>query len=131
MTFSTIGKKNFINIGMTNCQGLRNKHDEPLTIGLINENDILGVTETWLSDTDKITVPGYKFVPLNRKKQKGCSRGGIGIFVRNEIQEFIKFRMDLSTEIVIFCTIDKNCVSLPEDLILGIVYIPPNFHLGN
>ena len=33
---------------------------------LVSKNDIFGVSETWLKENDKISLPGYEFFPLNR-----------------------------------------------------------------
>ena len=81
--------------------------------------------ETWLSDNQNITLPGFKFYPWNRKKEKGMSRGGVGIFIRNEIKQFIKIRYDLSCENFLWCKINKKHFEYDDDLYVGIVYIPP------
>ena len=92
---------------------------------LISKNDIFGVSETWLNEKDKINLPGYNFYPMSRKKEKGASRGGVGVFIKNEIKKHIKIRYDLSCENFLWCKLSKNYSGYHDDLYIGIVYIPP------
>ena len=120
----------FLNIGALNCQGLRDKIDYPEVADLISTCDIFGVSESWLGENDKncINVDNYTFYPLNRKKkkgEKGRPRGGIGIFVKNELQDVVKIRYDLSDENIIWCKINKTGFGYRDDVYIGFVYFPP------
>ena len=64
-----------LSIGGLNCHGLLEKLDDPGVIDLISSNDIFGTSETWLKDKVKISIPGYKFYPVNRKVNKGATKG--------------------------------------------------------
>ena len=97
-----------LKIAALNCQGIKEKIDTPQIYRLISTEDIFGVSETWLRDQDQITFPGFKFYPFNRKKEKGTTRGGIGIFIREEIKSFVKVRYDLSCENILWCKLDKK-----------------------
>ena len=90
-----------LKIGALNCHGLRDKIDYPEVHQLISSFDIFGVTETWLEHNDDIHIDGFKFYPLNRKKtkdDKGSQRGGIGIFIKNDLKEHVKLQDNLSCE---------------------------------
>ena len=99
-----------LGIGALNCQGLKEKIDFPEMYGLVTSCDIFGVSETWLgeNDTKSVSIDGFTFYPLNRKKEKGASRGGVGIFVKNNLKEHIKIRYDLSCENFIWCKLKKK-----------------------
>ena len=81
---------NCIKLGALNCQGLRDKIDLVEIQNLISSCDIFGVTETWSDDHDDCYLDGFKYHLLNRGKEKGGRRGGIGLFVRNEWKEHVK-----------------------------------------
>ena len=69
-----------LNIGSLNCQGLKGKYELPEFIGEVSAHDIFGVSEIWLENSDikNINLPGYKFYPFCRKKEKGPLKGGLG-----------------------------------------------------
>ena len=117
-----------IKIGALNCQNLKEKIDYPEIHDLISSFGIFGVTETWYGENYDLTgsdIPGYKFYPLNRKGKGRNQRGGIGIFVKNELKEHTKIRYDLSHENFLWCKISKNFLGLNDDLYIGIIYFPP------
>lgn len=114
-----------VQIGALNCQGLDDKIDTPEILNLIKTTDIFGISERWLKSKDDINLPGFTFYPYNRKHIKGTPRGGVGIFIRNEVKNDVKIRYDLSSENTIWCKIMKECVSFDDDLYLGFVYFPP------
>ena len=63
-------------IAAFNCQGLKEKYENPDFVNKVKSYMIFGVNETWLNSTEKsINVPGYKFYPLCRKKEKRGQQG--------------------------------------------------------
>ena len=114
-------------IGALNCQDLRDKIDYPEVQNLISSCDIFGVTETWFGSDDKGYLEGYEYYPMNREteKGKGAPRGGIGLFVKNELKEHIKIRNDLSCENFLWCKVSKKCLGFHDDLYICIIYFPP------
>ncbi len=121
-------KMNNIQIGALNCQGLKEKIDSPEILDLVEKTDIFGVSETWLKTGDDIKLPGFTFYPYNRKHiEKGSPRGGVGIFVRDEIKKNIKIRYDMSCENLIWCRVMKEYMGYGDDLYIGFVYFPPEY----
>ena len=118
-------KRRILSIGNLNCHGIKDKIDYPEFLNLVSGTDIFGVCETWLKDKDEINLPNYEFYPLNRKINKGPTRGGIGVFIRSEIRKYVKIRYDLSNETSFWCKINKEYIGYHDDLYLGIIYIPP------
>ena len=116
-----------IKIGALNCQGLIEKIDSPRVYRIIEQTDIFGVSETWLTKENKLTLPGYSFYPYNRTPTKGASRGGVGVFVRDEIKTCVKIRYDMSCENLIWCRVLSEYTGYGDDLYLGFVYFPPDY----
>ena len=115
-----------LRIKALNCQGLKNKCENPDLLNKITSSEIFGVSETWMSDSDaKIQIPGYNFYPFCRKKEKGSTRGGIGLFIKTEFKKGIKILYNISNEICIWCKLDKNFFRYDNDVYIGNVYIPP------
>ena len=81
---------------MLNCQGIKGKFKTPEFLDMIKSEDIFGVCETWLGKKEKIKVDGFNYYPLNRKKEKGVTRGGLGVFIKHEIEEYVTVRKDIN-----------------------------------
>ena len=111
--------KRILSIGSLNCHGMKEKVDYPEFYHLVSDNDIFGVSETWLKDKDKISLPGFDYYPLNRKINQGPTKGGIGVFIRSEIKKFVKIRYDLSDETCLWCKIGGEYTGYRDDLYLG------------
>ena len=119
---------NKLQIGALNCYGLKDKIDYPEFLNLVSKNDIFGVSETWLGDNDEeVVLPGYKFYPMNRKKERGVQRGSIGLFIKNNIKKIVKVRYDLSNENFLWCKLCKNYFGYTDDVFICVVYIPPEY----
>ena len=115
-----------IKIGALNCQGIKEKYENPNFVDIITPCDIFGVSETWIgNEENKINIPGYKFYQICRKKEKGATRGGIGIFIREEQKKWIKVLYNISNENCLWCKLDKKYYKFDDDVYIGITYIPP------
>ena len=66
-----------VRIGALNCQGIENKFELPEFINQVGESDLFGVSEIWLAEDEKkvISVKGFRFYPLSRKKRKTDQEG--------------------------------------------------------
>lgn len=85
-------KKGNIKIGFWNIAGINNKDAEFWEY--ITTFDIIGLTETWAEEKDRVNTEkklplGYKWKMqyAHREMKKGRAKGGILTGVRNEIQE--------------------------------------------
>ena len=118
-----------LKIGMANCHGLLGKSDMPEFQKLVSNADIFGVCETWLNDgnSSTIVVPGFNFYPLNRKKEKGMTRGGLGVFIKHKCKKHVKVLYDISTENILWCKVSRNFVNFSDDVYIGVVYFPPEY----
>ena len=92
---------------------------------------IIGLSETWLNgdNADCYGLASYTHVYLHRQGKRG---GGVSLFVNEKLT--IKTRDDLtimnSDMEALFVEISKKDSGLARDLILGIVYRPPNQDLN-
>lgn len=89
--------------------------------------NIIGISETWLREenVESYNMKGYQHVYQYRSNRKG---GGVSLFVSN----FFNFnkRSDLCVNQPymesVFIEIPKVCISNKKDLIIGVLYRPPN-----
>ena len=87
----------------------------------------VGISETWFNDNncELYNLNGYNLVETYRSSKKG---GGVGIFIKKGIP-YIR-RNDLVSEESIFeslfIEIDKQVFQQRSNIILGIIYRPPN-----
>ena len=88
------------------------------------------MTETWLYDhnCDLYSLNGYNFVEAHRSRRSG---GGVGIFLVNDIP--YQKRPDLIPEHKfyesIFVEIDKDVFHKNRNIIIGVIYRPPDTDL--
>ena len=115
-----------LKLGGFNCQGIKDKIEDPCFVKEVSKFDILGVCETWLNkNNENLNIPNYKFYPLSRKKEKDVSRGGVGLFIKESLRKHIKILYKISSENIFFCKLDKSYFNFNEDLYVGVIYFPP------
>ena len=97
---------------------------------LETEFSAIGLTETWMSDNDCVlgihNLPGYTYVGNGRT---GRSGGGVGIFIKDNLQYCIRKDMKLFNENVE--TIFLEIVSKRDKIVIGIIYRPPGRPVHN
>lgn len=91
---------------------------------ILSNYDILCVTETKLDQTDIISVPGYCFLSQHRKQKFVRKSGGIGVFYRERLSTKIR-TIETESDYILWLKLDMSLFSTNEDLILGILYVPP------
>ena len=93
---------------------------------------IIDISETWLSDNncDLFYLNGYNLVEKHRSCKKG---GGVGLFIKKDIPNM--YRCDLvSPEPIfesLFIEIDKHVFRQQSNIILGVIYRPPNTDINS
>ena len=107
-----------------NCQSLIPKLAEIREMLLYLPVTVLGVSETWVntSNEDTVNIPGYNFV---HKSRVGTSRGGVGLFIRDDLKFNI---VDNLTKNTVHKSYEGLFVklSLPiSSCIVGVIYRPP------
>ena len=116
-----------LNISMLNVCGISSKLDIPDFTEFIESHTINCFVETKINylDIDNLNLPqGYngKF-----KCRKYCSKvksGGIGIIYKDSLETFIT-EITTDSEFVGWYRISKDILEILKDLLLGVVYIPP------
>ena len=100
--------------------GLSDLHD------IIKSHDILGFVETMKSDIFRPQIPGYQAYHFARlKKHENAKRdsGGILILVSNKIRKYVSVQRE--SDSVVWVKLHGKYLSLPSDISIGFVYIPP------
>ena len=88
---------------------------------------IIGLSETWLNEStaDIYNLNGYQHLKLFRPMKKG---GGVSLFVKENIA--VRERRDLSIMDpnieALFIDIPKSSVNSKNNLVVGVIYRPPN-----
>ena len=94
------------------------------------EFSVIGITETWLTDSnsDLYNINGFNFVETHRT---GRSGGGVGIFLRNNILYQIRSDLTLNNEFSesMFIEIDKDLFNKNRNIIIGVINRPLNTDL--
>lgn len=85
--------------------------------------DIIGISETWLSNgisSDRYKLPGYDLIRSDR--QGTCGGGGVAIFIRNTINFRVYSLNEVDSGLEHLCVIIKS-----KGVRLGVcvIYRPP------
>ena len=98
--------------------------DYPEFVNTICKYDILCFTETKLDNTDVVSVPGYNFLSQHRKQNYIRKSGGIGVLYKSELSSNVTM-LETESDYIFWIRLDKSMFNIDNDLILGILYIPP------
>ena len=106
-----------------NCCGVKLRLQYPEFCELIKKNDIVCLQETKTDDIDKIDLEGYTFKMKNRKKI-GRKSGGIILGYKDHLENYIE-PLETESNYIFWFKVSSKLFNLSDDLIFGIVYIPP------
>ena len=90
---------------------------------MLNGFDIVCLSETKLSDIDIIDTENFIFKYKNRKKFNNRS-GGIALGYKTYLNDYIKI-IDTDCPFVLWFSVDKKILRTLQNVIFGIIYIPP------
>jgi Endonuclease-reverse transcriptase len=114
-----------------NARSLVNKRDELELIAEQEDYSIIGITETWLTDSienAEIELEGYKMLRKDRVSPIKTRGGGVLFYIKEYIN--VVQRDDICSTLFpesLFCTIESN----GEKSLLGICYRPPDSTVDN
>ena len=117
--------KNKLNILSLNVCGLSAKLRCPEFCDFLNQYEIIGLQESKTDDTDSIVLPGYTCFLNNRDKLSRYRSGGIALFVKNSISDYVKVENEFHSKLILWFIISHKITLIGEDVHCGIVYIPP------
>ncbi len=108
-----------------NARSLKSKFDKFLTLltSLSCQFDILGISETWLSDNimSDFNIPGYNIVFNNRQNSRG---GGVAMYIADKINYKQRQDLEINNDAITSKFIEvssKNC----KNIIIGLIYRTP------
>ena len=115
------------NISILHVCSLPSKLDIADFIELIQSHAINCFVETKINDIDGdiLIIPvGYKGTFKSRRYVSKVKFGGIGIIYKEELDTFIT-EIKTESDFVASYKIDQTSIGLGKDLLLGVIYIPP------
>ena len=126
---------NSLNVLCFNIRSIRDKwlkFKDLISINGVCPFDVIGLTETWLSDNDDTSdflLPGYQIIHMPRRLTK-CS-GGISLYIRSNVNftRLSECESIFSTQLNLRCiySIIVNIVIGQNSYILSLFYKPPPF----
>ena len=114
-----------------NIRSLKNKVDELLTLlSTLNVKfSVVGITETWLQDSSLgVNIDGYNFVYKNRSAKTG---GGVGLYVPDNLDFRIHTDIYAYEDEVMELLFVEIIRSHERNVIIGIIYRPPNQNVSD
>lgn len=116
----------FLKCFYTNARSLRNKKDELVSYAIVEDLDIICITETWINEfsygdsLNEYEIDGYSFFLYQRSGKVG---GGVALYVRSNMQSVLmsdfKTNQDVESVWVDIFLNDKSYR-------VGAFYRPPN-----
>ena len=103
---------------------MKQKLQYPDFESLIRQHDIIGLLETKTDDIDKLVLDGYEFQMKNRGTVSGRKSGGITLAYKSNLKSKIKV-LSSESKFVLWFKVMGEVFDLDEDVLFGIVYIPP------
>ena len=91
---------------------------------MIAEYDIFCTVETKLSIHDIISLQGYHFISNPRKQPVLRNSGGIGIYIKNEILDYVS-QIESQSDYSTWIKLSNEYTNLEQDIIIGDCYVPP------
>jgi len=107
-----------------NVSGLKRRLIFPEITDLIRNNDIVCLTETHTENSDIIQFPDYSYLANHKKQAVLRKSGGIGVFIKNSLMPYVE-HVNTQNEYVLWLKISKILTKLDEDMVLGVLLVPP------
>ena len=115
-----------ISIYSVNVCGLKSKLFNPDFLETVSSYDILCFTETKTDKADipLIEIPGFVCFPKNRTDLSIRKSGGVAIYVKQELASFVQV-INSPCPYILWISCNGQMLNLPDNLLIGTVYIPP------
>lgn len=116
-----------------NVCGLVRRLQYPEFSDLISGYDILCLTESKTDSLDNIEINGFEVRMKNRSRVSNVKSGGITLAYKCSLSDFVS-EVENDCQYVKWFKIDKMGIHSDQDILLGIVYIPPegsSYCVGN
>ena len=87
----------------------------------------IGISESWLNENNKelYHLNGYNTVSKRRLSKTG---GGVSLYINEKIPFIERHDLNLFNEYIksVFIEIDKSKLNVEKNVIIGVIYRPPN-----
>ena len=105
--------------------GLITKSKYPDFNSLIEPFDLFCITETKCDKYDIISSKNHIFLSKPRTQKFIRKSGGIGLLVKQNISKYVE-TIDSDCEYIMWIKLNKAIFNIDNDIIMGIIYIPPD-----
>ena len=121
-----VSSRDSLKVYYTNSRSLRNKIDELRAVTVSEDIDIICISETWAKLDKKqfrseFSINGYKLYNTDRSSDR--KGGGVMVYIRDDLNSCIKSEIKTCQNSE---TIWVNIRTDRENIVLGVVYRPPN-----
>ncbi len=115
------------NIDGVMSSSIGNKLQDRNVVAVLQQQDIIGLTETHCSKSDNIQLEGYTTSIANRERHPNGRKdsGGVAVLIRNSLRHCTSIVPSASTD-VMWVKMKKECMRLESDIFVGFVYISPD-----
>ena len=99
-----------------------------LLLSLEHQLHAKGISETWLKDSSRLVdIENYNFIHKHRKDRAG---GGVGLYLSNDIDYKIRSNLKFENSKTIDLLFVEVIVPQGKNIIIGVIYRPPNENLN-
>ena len=128
MKTANIANDNIFSMTHLNIRSLYNKLDslKQLLNSLYLPFQIIGLTETWLNDTndDIFKLDNYDFVNANYRTSR--NGGGVGIYITKDMNFKLRRDLIINDENIMESTFVEIITSNKKNIVIGVIYGPPH-----
>ena len=119
--------KNNISVLYLNARSIRNKVNELMAQIILNDYDLVAITETWLKDGHdwELNIQGYQTIRKDRVDGKG---GGVALLFKDGIRAIVRDDIGAMEDKVESIWVEIRNSKAKKSLI-GVVYRPPNSNI--
>ena len=118
---------NYLSMVHFNCRSIKRNLDNFRSVlaSISCPFSCIALSETWLTSSESIHIPGYTFIGNGRVSKRG---GGVGCLIRNDVR--YKQRKDLEVFNQCIETVFIELYSKLHNIIIAIVYRPPGQNIN-
>ena len=96
----------------------------PEFVETVKYHDLFFTVETKLDKYDVISIDEYSFYSKPRKQKYYRKSGGLGVFIHESLSKHVEV-IETDSDYVLWIKLCKSFHALHEDIVFGVVYIPP------
>ena len=125
-------KRNLLKLCYWNIHGVNDAKLSNDFLGkFLTQYDLILIAETWAGKGDTYQLPGYTYHNFPRQYTHPSawrSSGGLGIFIRHDIEEGVQIGNNVH-DVIAWLKLRKEFFDIPRDIWVSLIYITPETSL--